>query len=147
CPCAVDTSVSSCAFGARGTTGAGTAMSPRTWVALWAVCLAFSAGVAWTRGAQPEAARAVLGPPTELPAAIPSAPVVFPTLPISLPAALRLAGVRPLDIQLAQQRLEVAAAQLARAELLWLPSIYLGADYFRHDGQIQDVAGNVFGTS
>jgi hypothetical protein len=23
----------------------------------------------------------------------------------------------------------------------------LGVDYFRHDGQIQDVAGNVFGTS
>jgi outer membrane protein TolC len=31
--------------------------------------------------------------------------------------------------------------------VLWLPTVQLGVDYFRHDGQIQDVAGNVFGTS
>jgi outer membrane protein TolC len=30
---------------------------------------------------------------------------------------------------------------------LWLPTVYLGADYFRHDGQVQDVAGNIVGTS
>jgi outer membrane protein TolC len=41
----------------------------------------------------------------------------------------------------------LAAAQLEQAEVLWLPTVVLGADYFRHDGQIQDVAGNVFGTS
>ena len=69
------------------------------------------------------------------------------TQPITLPAALQLANVRPIDIQLAQQRLAAAAAQLQRAELLWLPTIYLGGAYFRHDGQLQDVAGNVFGTS
>src|SRR5205823_13933729 len=40
-----------------------------------------------------------------------------------------------------------AAAGLQRANVLWLPTVYLGADYFRHDGQLQDVAGNVFGTS
>src|SRR5437660_1416954 len=33
------------------------------------------------------------------------------------------------------------------ARVLWLPTIYLGGDYFRHDGQLQDVAGNVFGAS
>jgi outer membrane protein TolC len=68
-------------------------------------------------------------------------------LPINLPTALHLAGVRPIDIALASERIAVANAQLERAEVLWLPTIYLGADYFRHDGQIQDVAGNVFGTS
>jgi outer membrane protein TolC len=41
----------------------------------------------------------------------------------------------------------VAAAQLDRAKVLWLPTVYLGVDYYRHDGQIQDVGGNVFGTS
>src|SRR5437588_12494725 len=56
-----------------------------------------------------------------------------PTQPITLPAALRLADARPIDIQLAQERLAVAAAQLQRAELLWLPTIYLGGAYFRHD--------------
>lgn len=68
-------------------------------------------------------------------------------LPINLPAALRLSNARPLDIALASQRVQVAVAQLQRAKLLWLPTIYAGVDYFRHDGQLQDVVGEVFGTS
>jgi outer membrane protein TolC len=60
---------------------------------------------------------------------------------------LQLADSRPLDIALAAQRIEVAAAQLDRARALWLPTIQLGTDYFRHDGRIQDVTGNVFDTS
>jgi outer membrane protein TolC len=68
-------------------------------------------------------------------------------LPINLPTALKLADVRPLDVAVASQRTELASAQLQQAQALWLPTIYLGADYFRHDGQIQDVQGNVFGTS
>jgi outer membrane protein TolC len=68
-------------------------------------------------------------------------------LPINLPTALQLAGVRPLDVALASERIRLAVAQLERAQVLWLPTILLGAEYYRHDGQIQDVAGNVFGTS
>lgn len=68
-------------------------------------------------------------------------------LPINLPTALKLAHVEPLDIQLASQRLRAAVAQLERARWLWLPTIVVGADYFRHDGQLQDVGGLVFGTS
>jgi outer membrane protein TolC len=68
-------------------------------------------------------------------------------LPINLPTALHLAGARPLDIALAGQRVQIAAAQLQRARVLWLPTVYLGFDYFRHDGQLQDVAGNILGTS
>jgi outer membrane protein TolC len=68
-------------------------------------------------------------------------------LPITLPSALQLANVQPIDIQLAAQRIEVAAAALERAKVLWVPTLYLGGDYFRHDGQVQDVAGNVAGTS
>ncbi len=68
-------------------------------------------------------------------------------LPINLPTALQLAGVRPLDIALASERIKVAAAQMDRAQVLWLPTVFLGGDYFRHDGQIQDISGNVFGTS
>jgi outer membrane protein TolC len=55
--------------------------------------------------------------------------------------------VRPVDIDIAAERIRAAAAQLERAEVLWLPTVYVGGDYFRHDGQIQDVAGNVLGTS
>src|SRR5262249_26336644 len=79
--------------------------------------------------------------------ALPAAPPEDRPLPINLPAALQLAGVRPIDIGLASERIRVAAAQLERADVLWLPTVYVGPDYFRHDGQIQDVAGNVIGTS
>jgi outer membrane protein TolC len=68
-------------------------------------------------------------------------------LPINLPTALQLAGVRPLDIALASQRIQLEVTLLQRANVLWLPTILVGTDYYRHDGQLQDVAGNVFGTS
>jgi outer membrane protein TolC len=68
-------------------------------------------------------------------------------LPINLPTALHLAGVRPIDIAVASERIRLASAQLERAQVLWLPTILMGADYFRHDGRIQDVSGNLFDTS
>jgi outer membrane protein TolC len=68
-------------------------------------------------------------------------------LPINLPTALQLANVRPLDIAVAQERVRVAAAQLDRARVLWLPTIVLGADYYRHDGPIQDTSGAILGVS
>src|SRR5262249_25296741 len=68
-------------------------------------------------------------------------------MPINLPTALHLAGVRPLDIAAATERLRLAAAELDRAKVLWLPTLQWGVDYFRHDGRIQDVAGNLFDTS
>lgn len=67
--------------------------------------------------------------------------------PINLATALKLGQAHPLDIALAGQRVQLAAAQLARANVLWLPSIVIGADYYRHDGKLQDVAGQVFDTS
>jgi outer membrane protein TolC len=68
-------------------------------------------------------------------------------LPINLPTALQLAGVRPLDIALTSQRIRLAVAQLDQAQVLWLPSLSVGVDYFRHDGRLQDVAGNLLDTS
>jgi outer membrane protein TolC len=68
-------------------------------------------------------------------------------LPISLAAALQLARANSLDIALASQRILLAAAQLERAHALWLPSLQFGVDYFRHDGRIQDVQGNILDTS
>ena len=68
-------------------------------------------------------------------------------LPITLPAALALTGANPVDIQIADERVRVASAQLDRANILWLPNLNFGVNYFRHDGKIQDVVGNVFATS
>jgi outer membrane protein TolC len=85
---------------------------------------------------------------------IPATPSVtsFPTAggkpyPINLPTAMKLGNARNLDIELASRRLQLAAAQLQGAKVLWLPNLIVGTDYYRHDGQIQDIAGNVFGTS
>ena len=69
------------------------------------------------------------------------------SFPINLPTALQLAGAKPLDVAIASERIRVAAAELDRAKSLWLPNLYIGTDYYRHDGQLQDVTGNVFGTS
>jgi outer membrane protein TolC len=78
---------------------------------------------------------------------VPAAVTQGKPLPINLPTALTLSNANPLDIQIAGERLRAATAQLDRAKVLWLPNIGMGVDYFRQDGQIQDVMGNVFNTS
>ena len=78
---------------------------------------------------------------------VPTASAPGGTYPITLPAALALSNAAPLDVQIAGGRVRVASAQLDRARVQWLPNVNLGADYFRHDGQIQDIVGNVFPTS
>lgn len=30
---------------------------------------------------------------------------------------------------------------------MWLPDMIIGPSYFRHDGRVQDIQGNVFDTS
>jgi outer membrane protein TolC len=64
-----------------------------------------------------------------------------------LPSALQLANANSLDIAVASQRIQLAVAQLERARALWLPSLQFGVDYFRHDGRIQDVQGNIIDTN
>jgi len=125
--------------------------------ALWFASIGVLAMSWHATGQQPTIPRAQLGSPIDLPTAPPlgqplpgsALPIqpAAPTLPISLPAALQLANARPIDIQLAQQRLAAANAQLARAEVLWLPSILFGVDYYHHDGVLQDSSGNIISNS
>jgi len=63
--------------------------------------------------------------------------------PIDLPGALRLAGARDLDIAIARERICQAVAELEQARVQWLPSLYLGPNWIRHDGQVQLVNGPV----
>ena len=79
--------------------------------------------------------------------AVPSAESTGTPLPINLPTALQLAGVNPIDVSIASERVKVATAQLDRANVLWLPTLYLGVDFARQDGRIQDIQGRVFTTS
>jgi outer membrane protein TolC len=81
------------------------------------------------------------------PVPVPPEPDNGRALPINLATALALAHARPIDVQVAAERVRLAAAQLDRERYRWLPTIYLGADYARQDGRIQDIVGNVFSTS
>jgi outer membrane protein TolC len=67
--------------------------------------------------------------------------------PINLPTAMKLGNVRNLDIQLATRQLQSAAAQLQGARVLWLPNLFFGVDYNRHDGPIQQIDGPVIDAS
>ncbi len=68
-------------------------------------------------------------------------------LPINLATALQLAGARPTIIAAAQASVEVAQAQLSKANVLWLPSLDVGAGYYRHDGATQGQSGNFYDNS
>jgi outer membrane protein TolC len=75
-----------------------------------------------------------------------SAPAGKP-LPINLPTALKLGDAQAIDVQVASEKIRLAAAQLQQARVLWVPTMLMGGDYFRHDGQIQNVTGDVVNNS
>ncbi len=68
-------------------------------------------------------------------------------LPIDLATALQLSGSRPIDVQLAQEGVRGASASLLQARALWLPTITIGGDYYRHDGDLQDSSGVIVNDS
>jgi outer membrane protein TolC len=96
-----------------------------------------------------------LAPPATLaPAATPDLPAAPACqsddrpLPINLPAALKLANVQAVDIAAAAAQIKIAAAALEQAQVLWLPTVTFGSDYFRHDGIVQDsTSGDVLNDS
>jgi outer membrane protein TolC len=63
--------------------------------------------------------------------------------PIDLANALKLNGVRNLDIVITRQQILAAIADLSSARALWLPSLFYGPSWYRSDGQIQTVTGQV----
>lgn len=68
-------------------------------------------------------------------------------VPIDLAGALRLAGARDLDIAIARQQVWRAIADLQQARALWLPSLFLGPTWYRLDGKVQSITGQVITTS
>lgn len=63
--------------------------------------------------------------------------------PINLATALRLSDARPLIVAGAQAAAWVSEARLQRAQVLWVPSFNIGADYYRHEGLGPDLKGGV----
>jgi outer membrane protein TolC len=66
---------------------------------------------------------------------------------IDLPTALRLANAENPQIRFASERIAVAQAQYEQASVLWLPHLSVGPRWLRHDGQIQDIRGEVITVS
>ena len=66
---------------------------------------------------------------------------------IDLATALMLTTGQNPKIMFAKARIEESVAQLERANSLKLPSIRAGVNYNKHEGRIQDVAGNIIETS
>ena len=70
-------------------------------------------------------------------------PAAGAAYPIDLATALRLAGAKGIDIQIARERLAAAKANVTSATLQFLPWLGASAHYRRHGGLIQDVVGNI----
>lgn len=60
---------------------------------------------------------------------------------------LYLADAQNPNVGFARERINEAYARVDRAQALWLPSVRAGVSYFHHEGDVQDVVGNVFGTN
>jgi outer membrane protein TolC len=84
-------------------------------------------------------ARGVAPEPTDKP----TPPQIPGTLPISLDMVLRLACEKNTQIALAREKLNEASAQKDVADLAWLPNVYLGTAYWRHEGGIQNEDGTL----
>src|SRR5882724_4078374 len=65
------------------------------------------------------------------------------TFPIDLPTALRLAGARNLDIQIAREKQKESVANFDLALEQLFPWRWAGVTYRRHDNLLQDVQGNI----
>ena len=65
------------------------------------------------------------------------------TLPINLATAMCLANARPLVIEAARASELTEFGRWEKAQVLWLPDIYLGSDYQRHDGGQERTTGDV----
>ncbi|MDB6026958.1 MAG: Outer rane efflux protein [Verrucomicrobiales bacterium] len=63
---------------------------------------------------------------------------------IDLPTVLRLAGAQNIDVQIAREKLTEAQVAEEQARQHFYPWIAPGIGYRRHEGQIQDVSGNMF---
>lgn len=66
---------------------------------------------------------------------------------LNLEAALRLAGANNLTIRMARERVTEALSHLQQQREQFLPWVAPGVGYRRHDGNLQDVVGEVFDVS
>lgn len=68
-------------------------------------------------------------------------------MPLDLPTALGMTEGQNPRVAFAQAQIAQSQAVHEQARALWLPSIRGGMNYNKHDGQIQQIDGNVFTAS
>jgi len=91
----------------------------------------------------------VLPPPEEVQPAQPArsagdgSPTDSKLLPINLDTVFRLAEDQNAQVGLARARVEEAWATKDVADMSWLPSLNVGALYFRHEGGIANENGTI----
>jgi len=106
----------------------------------------------------PVANQVRFAPPELVPPGAPAIPSIVTPLPppaepegnshlIDLATALQLADANNPIVALAREQTRHAWALEQAASALWLPSFAMGANYNKHEGAIQDTAGNVFNAS
>jgi len=66
---------------------------------------------------------------------------------LDLAEALEIGGANSLQVALAREVLSEAHAELDLAEVLWLPNLWAGATYRKHEGALQENAGNILQVS
>lgn len=117
-------------------------MSRHRTIAGWVPAVGLVLGLA---GAEFAPVAAVAESPA-LPPAATAGPAIAQTepSPIDLPTVLRLAGAENLDVRIAQERVTEAKAIHEQMRLQYFPWLSPGLGYRRHDGNLQDVVGNVF---
>ncbi len=68
-------------------------------------------------------------------------PTTGQQFPLDLLALLKLAGDKPLAIQVARAQAQAAEAEESHAFSRWLPTLQPRLSFYRHEGEIQDTAG------
>ena len=66
---------------------------------------------------------------------------------LDLAQALAIGGANSLQVALARQELAEAHARLDQAEVLWLPNLWAGVGYDKHEGALQETEGNILQVS
>jgi outer membrane protein TolC len=81
------------------------------------------------------------------PAGPPAAEAQRRAVPISMDTVLRLTGDQNKQITIAREKVREATVDKDIADLGWLPAIYVGSAYWRHEGGIQDPDGSFIHSS
>jgi outer membrane protein TolC len=84
----------------------------------------------------------MLPAPRPVPSVTAEAPATR-TLPINLETIFRLAEEQNLQVRLARERISGACAELDVAGYTWLPRLYVGPAWYRHEGGIQNEDGTL----